>query len=100
MQNTPADNVLKDSLFNSDFFANPYPFYHLIRKNTPVYWDEILKAWIITRYSDVISGLRDTRLSANRSDTYMSMLPEAVQDELPGTAPLRYCWRIGFLSSN
>lgn len=49
------------------FKGNPYPFYARLRAESPVYctrWTFLrLKAWIVTRYADVLCVLRDERFS-------------------------------------
>jgi cytochrome P450/class 3 adenylate cyclase len=50
-------------LFNPalpEFHANPYPFYHRLRSEDPVHRTEA-GFWVVTRYPDVISVLRDPR---------------------------------------
>ena len=46
---------------------DPYPFYQRLRAEDPVHWDEPRQMWLVTRYADVLAGLRDPRLSAQRS---------------------------------
>jgi pimeloyl-[acyl-carrier protein] synthase len=50
-----------------DVLANPYPLYHRLRREDPVHWDPYLHAWIVTRYADVITVLKD--FSATRMPT-------------------------------
>jgi pimeloyl-[acyl-carrier protein] synthase len=52
-------------LLNPDVMSDPHPLYHRIRSNDAVRWDIFLRAWIVTRYDDVIWVLRN--LSANRT---------------------------------
>jgi cytochrome P450 len=52
-------------LLDPDVLANPYPLYHQLRRNDPVYWDPFLHAWVVTRYEDVITVLH--RFSADRT---------------------------------
>ncbi|HWM41939.1 MAG TPA: cytochrome P450 [Burkholderiales bacterium] len=50
-------------LFNPSepaFHANPYPFYHRLRAEDPVHQTEA-GYWVVTRYADVVSVLRDPR---------------------------------------
>ena len=54
-------------LLDPEVLANPYPLYHRLRANDPVYWDPYLHAWIVTRYQDVITVL--TQFSAARTPT-------------------------------
>ncbi|HEV8677156.1 MAG TPA: cytochrome P450 [Methylomirabilota bacterium] len=50
-------------LFNpllAEFHANPYPFYHRLRREDPVH-HSTLGPWVLTRYDDVELVLRDSR---------------------------------------
>jgi cytochrome P450 len=38
---------------------NPFPFYRALRKEEPVYYDPQLDTWLVTRYEDVMTVLRD-----------------------------------------
>ena len=66
------------------FFADPYPRYHRLRAQAPVYWSEKLSSWILTRYEDVVVALRDPgRLSnAGRMGAILSKLPAALQPSM------------------
>ncbi len=43
-----------------EFHADPYPFYHRLRSEDPVH-QSALGYWIVTRYHDVVTVLRDQR---------------------------------------
>lgn len=63
--------------------ANPYPVYHWLRANDPVHWSDGFNGWLLTRYADVLAGLRDPRLpSGGRLASYMDQLPEPVRGEV------------------
>jgi cytochrome P450 len=47
--------------------ANPYPLYRRLRDAEPVLWDPFLRAWVLTRYDDVMTVLH--RYSAKRTPT-------------------------------
>jgi cytochrome P450 len=47
-------------------FADPYPLAQWLREHDPVHWSPELGAWVVTRYADVVAGLHDPRLSAER----------------------------------
>ncbi len=57
--------------------ANPYPVYARILSEAPVHWNTGMGGWVIARYDDVASCLRDPRLSANRFAPVAKLLPEA-----------------------
>jgi len=48
------------------FFDDPYPFYHRLRETEPVYWDKHKQTWLVLRYDDVYTALRDDRLRVTR----------------------------------
>ncbi len=59
------------NLAHPDFKANPYPFYAKLRAEAPVCRMEKLQGepgWLVTRYSDVVSLLKDERFIKNRWD--------------------------------
>ena len=84
----PYDAALEAySEYDPQLLANPYPLYHQLRTEDPVHWSDALGCWLITRFDDVVSALRDHgRFSSNRMSSFMGQLPEAAQDE---AQPLR-----------
>jgi pimeloyl-[acyl-carrier protein] synthase len=54
-------------LLDPQVLANPYPLYDRLRTDDPVHWDARLHAWVVTRYADVVTVLRD--YSADRTPT-------------------------------
>lgn len=45
-----------------EFVADPYPTYHRLRAEDPVHYSP-LGFWVLTRYEDVVTALRDPRLT-------------------------------------
>ena len=54
-------------LLDPEILANPYPLYHKLRAEKPVYWDPYLFAWVVTGYDDVQTVLH--RYNADRTPT-------------------------------
>jgi cytochrome P450 len=52
------------------FIADPYPVLNAIREATPIYRDEAAGQWVVTRFADVHSTLRDRRLGRAYSHRY------------------------------
>lgn len=50
------------SLLDPEIAPNPYPSYEILRAEYPVYRDDKLQAWLISRYEDVNNLLLDSRL--------------------------------------
>ncbi|MEP3276299.1 MAG: cytochrome P450 [Stappiaceae bacterium] len=53
-------------LFGPHMLEDPFAVYRTMRENDPICWNETLKAWVVTRYSDVSKVLKDRRMSSNR----------------------------------
>jgi len=51
------------NLLHPEVRANPYPFYAQLRAQDPVYWDEEMGFWVLTRYADIASVYTDDRFS-------------------------------------
>src|SRR5690348_12979705 len=49
------------------FRQNPYPLYQYLLATAPGQWNEVLQAWTLVRYGDVVSSLTDARFSADRA---------------------------------
>jgi cytochrome P450 len=56
------------ALFNPllpEYRDDPYPFLHRLREQEPVHWSQLIGVWVLTRYADVSTALRDERFSAS-----------------------------------
>src|SRR6267154_3510854 len=49
------------------FRDNPYPLYRHLHATAPVQWNDVLGAWTLARYADVVFSLTDPRFSADRT---------------------------------
>jgi cytochrome P450 len=63
--------------FDPAFQSDPYPVYHWLRAAEPVRWIElsipqIPGIWLVTRYADVSSVLRDERFSAAKPELFQA----------------------------
>ncbi len=65
-------------LYEADILANPYPLYHRLQDEDPVHWDPFLHAWVVTRYSDVVTVLQN--FSANCAPSPESLRHMGLQD--------------------
>lgn len=71
---------LKDVL-DPTYLPNPYRLYQQLRRSDPVYWDQEMNAWVLTRYDDVLAALRDPRLSSVHVPTDVSHLPPEIREQ-------------------
>jgi cytochrome P450 len=65
--------------FDYDFHRDPYPTYAWLREEAPVYHNEDLDFWALSRFDDVLSGLHDPA-------TYTSNFGVALEDDPEGPA--------------
>ena len=49
-----------------ELVENPYPIFHRLRAAESVYWCSPMNSWLVTRYADVVTVLRDELLSSDR----------------------------------
>ncbi|MEA3059475.1 MAG: pimeloyl-[acyl-carrier protein] synthase, partial [Sphingomonadales bacterium] len=49
------------------FREDPYPLYRYLQAAAPVQWNDVLDAWTLARYADVVESLTDARFSADRT---------------------------------
>ncbi len=61
-------------LFEPRWVSNPYPFYRKLRDCYPVYFDDILRTWVVSRYHDITRLAQDERLSEDRLSAFEARL--------------------------
>src|SRR5215471_9640426 len=71
---------------SATFKANPFPYYARLRAEAPVFPVTLLKqrAWLITRYDDVLDVLKDERFA---KDPHNALTPEQLK-KLPWVPPM------------
>jgi cytochrome P450 len=70
-----------ERLTADEFFADPYPTYDIMRAQAPVAWSDAWGGWVLTRYADVVSTLKDHKRFSNkgRVDHMLARVPEEVR---------------------
>jgi cytochrome P450 len=79
MQATEADFLAPEAI------RNPYPLLHRLMDEAPAHFNPGLRAWVLTRYDDVVDAFRDHRLSSDRISPFaahQTRLPAALAEEL------------------
>lgn len=62
---TTAD-ALTDDLLGPEITRDPYPFFGRLREESPVHYSEAHRAWLLTRYDDIVAGFSDPAMSSDR----------------------------------
>jgi len=63
--NVQSPDVVLDP-YNYDFHEDPYPYYKRLRDEAPLYYNEELKFWALSRHQDVIAGFRNSTTLSNK----------------------------------
>jgi cytochrome P450 len=82
------------ALLDPAFFTDPYPTYARIREKAPVHFSEPWAGWLLVRYEDVASALRDRRFSAQRSGTFAARLSAEMRERLSPVAKNLASWAL------
>ncbi len=61
----PTSDVVLDP-YDYDFHEDPYPYYKRLRDEAPLYHNEKLGFWALSRHSDVLQGFRNSTTLSNR----------------------------------
>lgn len=79
--------------------TDPYPVFAHLRRTAPVYWHDQMKSWVLTRYSDCRSVLRNNEIWARDWRRVGDQIPEEFVNmqsiDPPDVLPLRS----GFVSA-
>ncbi len=76
---TPVKSIMPVDVTSAIFKANPFPFYAQLRAEAPVFPVTLptkQRAWLITRYDDVLNVLKDDRFAKDRRN---AMTPEQLK---------------------
>lgn len=72
--------------FGPAMLAEPYPHYHRVRDQSPIYWSPFLNGWVLMRYADAKAALLDPRLSSALTRTaQIEHLPAHLREMLVPT---------------
>ena len=63
--NAQSPDVVLDP-YNYDFHEDPYPYYKRLRDEAPLYYNEELKFWALSRHQDVLQGFRNSTTLSNK----------------------------------
>ena len=61
-----GDHELVLDPYDYDFHEDPYPYYRRLRDEAPLYRNEELKFWAVSRHGDVLQGFRNSATLSNK----------------------------------
>lgn len=88
----PSDHCARERLRRWDpldpaQLADPYPTFALARRSAPVFYNDYLAAWCVTRYDDVLAAVADTAALSSRQAIGSGFVPPAVRHLMPNGYP-------------
>jgi cytochrome P450 len=81
MLHDASSHVSIKNIYSDQYIADPYPLYHQIREQAPVFWDEKIGEWVVTGYNEVVAALRDPRTTV-QGGWSTEWLPEQLRNIL------------------
>src|SRR5262249_58583607 len=69
-------------MFGLEMLSDPYPIYERLRAAHPVFYEEELRAWLVTSYDAVNSALRSPQFSSERYPRMKQVLAKRGLGEL------------------
>ena len=74
--------------FDPRLRTNPYEVYRELREEAPVFWSQMMQVWVLTRYDDVLTALKDyARFSSERLRAN-NPLVQALESQRLASGPL------------
>jgi cytochrome P450 len=70
-----VSTVTDRDLLSPELTEDPFGYYAELRANDPVHWAPASRAWLLTRYDDVVAAFGDPRLSSDRVRPLLDVLP-------------------------
>jgi cytochrome P450 len=84
---------LIEDLLDKEVVNNPYPYFHQLRKEDSIYWNERWNGWIFTRYHDINKLLMDPRFTSERIKPSKNM-PEQMVLDMASTYEVLSKWMV------
>lgn len=85
---------LPDDVVAPEAVADPHHFFRRLREVSPLFWSERHRAWIVTRYAEVMAGLADDRLSTDNMRAQAARLSSEDRERFAPAAKLLAGWMI------
>lgn len=86
-----SDGVVSIDFDDPSFRRDPYPFFHRLRREDPVHFRAAHGDWLLTRYRDVATVLREPRFGTNPRSTAAGDWRRMLH--LRGSEKLAQLWR-------
>jgi cytochrome P450 len=95
MNNIQEQAVEQFSVYSKEYLKNRYAYYKRLRTDAPVYWNEEMKSWFITRYEDISKNLPGEKfISSTVIENKMSNLAEGEDKHFQDIIDIISTWMV------
>jgi cytochrome P450 len=89
-----SDKQLASDLLAPEVIQNPYPYVAELRDRDPVHWSDAHRAWLLTRYDDVVAAFADPRMSSNRVKPLLAAMSEERREKAGRVMEMLQDWMV------
>ncbi len=92
LDQAPGSTGPEEEVFDlySDIDENPFPLYERLREDYPCYWTKSGKAWVLSRYDDVLRAAQDWETFSSANGNLLDEIPGRAGGTLGTTDPPRH----------
>lgn len=81
-------------LKHPDFISNPHNVYLRLRAEEPVHWNPSLKGWVVTRYADIFTVLKDPRFSVAKLQPFLGHVGPGTRSKVERVSAVLADWMV------
>jgi cytochrome P450 len=89
-----SDEALQSDLLTPEAIADPYPLAAQLRELAPVHWSETHRAWLLTRYDDVVEAFNDKRMSSDRVRPLVAAMSDEQREKVGRVMEMIQDWMV------
>jgi cytochrome P450 len=89
-----TQDALRDDLLDPEVNHDPYPFFARLRTEDPVHYSPAHRAWLVTRYDDVVASFSNPALSSDRVRPLLEALSEENRAKAGGVMAQMAEWMV------
>lgn len=90
----PTQELPQEDLLAPSVNADPYAYFARLRVEDPVHWNPVHRAWLVTRYDDVLAAFKDKRLSSDRVRPLLAHLDDERRERMGPVLELMARWMV------
>lgn len=85
---------IDENLLCDEAVRNPQQYFGRLRDVAPVHWNERHRAWVLTRYRDVVNAVRGSQLTAQRISPFLDRVDATADSRLAQALELLQHWLV------